>query len=65
MLKEILEEAGLLRATEEKEIEIQNKKTLNLDFKTVEKCNKVYKCDTLNGCLISFACAINHQPSTP
>ncbi|XP_059572630.1 N-acetylglucosamine-1-phosphotransferase subunit gamma [Alligator mississippiensis] len=43
MLKEILEEAGLLRATEEKEIEIQNKKTLNLDFKTVEKCNKEYE----------------------
>lgn len=40
MLKEIFEEAGLLKATEEKEVEKQNKK-ISLEFETVEKCSKV------------------------
>ncbi|OXB68857.1 hypothetical protein ASZ78_002272 [Callipepla squamata] len=39
ILKEIFEEAGLLKATEEKEAEKQNMK-LSLKFETVEKCNK-------------------------
>ncbi|XP_034639090.1 N-acetylglucosamine-1-phosphotransferase subunit gamma isoform X1 [Trachemys scripta elegans] len=43
LLKEIFEEAGLLRATEEKEIEKKNKKLKSLEFETVEKCNKEYK----------------------
>ncbi|NWX73061.1 GNPTG phosphotransferase, partial [Alca torda] len=40
ILKEIFQEAGLLKATEEKEVE--NKK-ISLEFETVEKCNKEYK----------------------
>ncbi|XP_074917401.1 N-acetylglucosamine-1-phosphotransferase subunit gamma isoform X1 [Chelonoidis abingdonii] len=43
LLKEIFEKAGLLRATEEKEIEKKNKKLKSLEFETVEKCNKEYK----------------------
>ncbi|XP_068764590.1 N-acetylglucosamine-1-phosphotransferase subunit gamma [Struthio camelus] len=43
ILKEIFEEAGLLKATEEKEFEKQNKKTISLEFETVENCNKEYK----------------------
>uniref|UniRef100_A0A8C3H6K0 N-acetylglucosamine-1-phosphate transferase subunit gamma n=1 Tax=Chrysemys picta bellii TaxID=8478 RepID=A0A8C3H6K0_CHRPI len=43
LLKEIFEEAGLLRATEEKEIEKKNKKLKSLEFESVEKCNKEYK----------------------
>ncbi|XP_043349975.1 N-acetylglucosamine-1-phosphotransferase subunit gamma isoform X2 [Dermochelys coriacea] len=39
LLKEIFEEAGLLSATEEKEIE--KKKFKSLEFETVEKCNKL------------------------
>ncbi|KAM6113947.1 N-acetylglucosamine-1-phosphotransferase subunit gamma isoform 2-T2 [Pterocles gutturalis] len=42
ILKEIFEEAGLLKATEEKETEKQNKK-ISLEFETVEKCSKEYK----------------------
>ncbi|KAM6077752.1 N-acetylglucosamine-1-phosphotransferase subunit gamma isoform 1-T1 [Theristicus caerulescens] len=42
ILKEIFEEAGLLKATEEKEVEKQNKK-ISLEFETVEKCSKEYK----------------------
>ncbi|XP_010163568.1 N-acetylglucosamine-1-phosphotransferase subunit gamma, partial [Antrostomus carolinensis] len=42
LLKEIFEEAGLLKATEEKEVEKQNKK-ISLEFETVEKCSKEYK----------------------
>ncbi|XP_051643097.1 N-acetylglucosamine-1-phosphotransferase subunit gamma isoform X2 [Manacus candei] len=42
ILKEIFEEAGLLKATEEKEAEKQSKK-ISLEFKTVEKCSKEYK----------------------
>ncbi|NXX95499.1 GNPTG phosphotransferase, partial [Centropus bengalensis] len=42
ILKEIFEEAGLLKATEEKEVEKQNKK-MSLEFETVEKCSKKYK----------------------
>ncbi|XP_074775429.1 N-acetylglucosamine-1-phosphotransferase subunit gamma isoform X2 [Athene noctua] len=42
ILKEIFEEAGLLKATEEKEVEKQNKK-MSLEFETVEKCSKEYK----------------------
>ncbi|XP_053936931.1 N-acetylglucosamine-1-phosphotransferase subunit gamma [Cuculus canorus] len=41
VLKEIFEEAGLLKASEEKEVEKQNKKSL--EFETVEKCSKKYK----------------------
>ncbi|XP_075756107.1 N-acetylglucosamine-1-phosphotransferase subunit gamma isoform X1 [Pelodiscus sinensis] len=43
LLKKIFEEAGLLRATEEMEMEKQNKKLKSLEFETVEKCNKEYK----------------------
>lgn len=39
ILKEIFEEAGLLKATEEEEVEKQNKKSV--EFETVEKCSKV------------------------
>uniref|UniRef100_A0A674HJY7 N-acetylglucosamine-1-phosphotransferase subunit gamma n=2 Tax=Taeniopygia guttata TaxID=59729 RepID=A0A674HJY7_TAEGU len=39
ILKEIFEEAGLLKATEENEVEKQSKKT-TLEFETVEKCSK-------------------------
>ncbi|KAM6196861.1 N-acetylglucosamine-1-phosphotransferase subunit gamma isoform 2-T2 [Sarcoramphus papa] len=42
ILKEIFEEAGLLKATEEKEVEKQSKK-ISLEFETVEKCSKEYK----------------------
>ncbi|XP_075021797.1 N-acetylglucosamine-1-phosphotransferase subunit gamma isoform X1 [Calonectris borealis] len=42
ILKEIFEEAGLLKATEEKEVEKQHKK-ISLEFETVEKCSKEYK----------------------
>ncbi|KFV38842.1 N-acetylglucosamine-1-phosphotransferase subunit gamma, partial [Tyto alba] len=42
ILKEIFEEAGLLKATEEKEVERQNVK-ISLEFETVEKCSKEYK----------------------
>ncbi|XP_068555839.1 N-acetylglucosamine-1-phosphotransferase subunit gamma [Anas acuta] len=42
ILKEIFEEAGLLKATEEKEVEKKNKK-ISLQFETVEKCNKEYE----------------------
>lgn len=40
ILKEIFEEAGLLKATEEEEVEKQNKK-ISVEFETVEKCSKV------------------------
>ncbi|NXV15422.1 GNPTG phosphotransferase, partial [Cepphus grylle] len=40
IMKGIFEEAGLLKATEEKEVE--NKK-ISLEFETLEKCNKEYK----------------------
>ncbi|XP_029857153.1 N-acetylglucosamine-1-phosphotransferase subunit gamma isoform X2 [Aquila chrysaetos chrysaetos] len=42
ILKEIFEEAGLLKATEEEEVEKQNKK-ISVEFETVEKCSKEYK----------------------
>uniref|UniRef100_A0A8C6J5U9 Uncharacterized protein n=2 Tax=Melopsittacus undulatus TaxID=13146 RepID=A0A8C6J5U9_MELUD len=42
ILKEIFEEAGLLKATEEKEVEKQDKK-ISFEFETVEKCSKEYK----------------------
>ncbi|NXF98018.1 GNPTG phosphotransferase, partial [Eubucco bourcierii] len=42
ILKEIFEEAGFLKATEEKEVEKQNNK-ISLEFETAEKCNKEYK----------------------
>ncbi|XP_030339949.1 N-acetylglucosamine-1-phosphotransferase subunit gamma isoform X3 [Strigops habroptila] len=42
ILKDIFEEAGLLKATEEKEVEKQNKK-ISFEFETVEKCSKEYK----------------------
>ncbi|XP_057275642.1 N-acetylglucosamine-1-phosphotransferase subunit gamma isoform X6 [Pezoporus wallicus] len=42
ILKEIFEEAGLLKATEEKEVEKQIKK-ISFEFETVEKCSKEYK----------------------
>ncbi|XP_015732054.1 N-acetylglucosamine-1-phosphotransferase subunit gamma [Coturnix japonica] len=42
ILKEIFEEAGFLKATEEKEAEKQNMKT-SLQFETVDKCNTEYK----------------------
>ncbi|KAK4813653.1 hypothetical protein QYF61_014952 [Mycteria americana] len=42
ILKEIFEEAGLLKATEEKEVEKQNKK-ISLEFETMEKCSEEYK----------------------
>ncbi|XP_074409387.1 N-acetylglucosamine-1-phosphotransferase subunit gamma isoform X2 [Zonotrichia albicollis] len=42
ILKEIFEEAGLLKATEENEVEKQSKK-ITLEFETVEKCSKEYK----------------------
>ncbi|XP_030085582.2 N-acetylglucosamine-1-phosphotransferase subunit gamma isoform X1 [Serinus canaria] len=42
ILKEIFEEAGLLKATEENELEKQSKK-ITLEFETVEKCSKEYK----------------------
>ncbi|KAF4804401.1 hypothetical protein TURU_007926 [Turdus rufiventris] len=40
ILKEIFEEAGLLKATEENEVEKQSKK-ITLEFETVEKCSKL------------------------
>uniref|UniRef100_A0A8D0GRX7 N-acetylglucosamine-1-phosphate transferase subunit gamma n=1 Tax=Sphenodon punctatus TaxID=8508 RepID=A0A8D0GRX7_SPHPU len=43
MLQEIFEEAGLLRATEEKETEKQSKKRQSLEFESVEKCSKEYQ----------------------
>ncbi|KAM4892097.1 N-acetylglucosamine-1-phosphotransferase subunit gamma isoform 2-T2 [Sylvia borin] len=42
ILKEIFEEAGLLKATEENEVEKQSKKK-TLEFETVEKCSKEYQ----------------------
>ncbi|NXO24164.1 GNPTG phosphotransferase, partial [Cisticola juncidis] len=42
ILKEIFEEAGLQKATEENEVEKQSKK-ITLEFETVEKCSKEYK----------------------
>ncbi|XP_015497951.1 N-acetylglucosamine-1-phosphotransferase subunit gamma isoform X1 [Parus major] len=42
ILKEIFEEAGLLKATEENEVEKHSKK-ITLEFETVEKCSKEYK----------------------
>nr|XP_021147470.1 N-acetylglucosamine-1-phosphotransferase subunit gamma isoform X2 [Columba livia] len=42
ILREIFEEAGLLKATEEMEVEKQNQK-ISLEFETVEKCSKEYK----------------------
>uniref|UniRef100_A0A8D2PLT6 N-acetylglucosamine-1-phosphotransferase subunit gamma n=1 Tax=Zosterops lateralis melanops TaxID=1220523 RepID=A0A8D2PLT6_ZOSLA len=42
ILKEIFEEAGLLKATEENKVEKQSKK-ITLEFETVEKCSQEYK----------------------
>ncbi|XP_064009993.1 N-acetylglucosamine-1-phosphotransferase subunit gamma isoform X2 [Pogoniulus pusillus] len=42
ILKEIFQEAGFLKATEEKEVEKLNNK-ISLEFETAEKCNKEYQ----------------------
>ncbi|KAJ7426012.1 hypothetical protein WISP_19978 [Willisornis vidua] len=61
VLKEIFEEAGLLKATEEKEVEKQSKK-ISLEFETVEKCSKAKQPQVPQSLLRGLVLHSLHQP---